>query len=159
MPLRRSRVDWILEAAALIALIVILTLVAWHWGDIPVRPRLRFGPLRGLRPWSPHLALEIIAGLGTATYVLLTVGGQFQRLISFSDLMDRNAPQMRQLVLSMTIVLKAIIMVLFAYLAWTLIQVSTGHSRGIRPAYLALFVAVVPAPLILYTVKLRRYRK
>jgi len=149
---RRSTVDWILEAAALAALVAMFAIVAAHWGEIP-RPRLRFLPPRAVHPWDPRIVLAIMMALGSATYVLLSLSGRFQKL------MNIEVPYARQQLLSMTIVLKAVVMLLLAYLSWTLVAVVTGHGRGLRPGYLALFVAAVPVPLILYTVKLRRYRR
>jgi hypothetical protein len=155
---RRSVVDWILELVALAAFVALIAIAANHWTQIPIRPR-RFLPPPGVMPWTPHTVLGIMLALGSATYVLLTMAGQFQRLVSLPPDVDRDGPQVRQLLLSMMIVLKAVVMVLFVYLTWTLVQVTTGHSRGLSPGYLTLFVALVPLPLILYTVKLRRYRK
>lgn len=153
---RRSTLDWILEAVALAAFLALIALVATHWNDIPTRSR--FVPPRALRPWSPHLVLGIMVALDAGTYVLLTLAGQFQRLVSLPADIDRQLPRARQMILSMTIVLKAVAMGLFVYLSWTLIQVTTGHGRGLNPLFLALFPILVTAPLIFYTAKLRRYK-
>jgi hypothetical protein len=164
MDLRRSKVDWIIETAALAALVAMFVIIATHWSEIPVRPRFRSLPPRAASfgytsPWNPQTVLWIMMALAAATYMLLTLAGVFQKMINLPAEIHRDSPQVRQLVLSMMIVLKAMVMLLFVYFSWTLIAVVTGHGRGLRPEYLVLFVAAVPLPLILYTVKLRRYRR
>jgi len=157
---KRSPLDWVLEITALAALVAMFAIVAAHWNDFPVRPRFRALPPRAVQPWNPQTVLGIMLALGAATYVLLTLAGRFQRLINMPTAESpEHIAKVRQLVFSMMILMKAMVMLLFVYFSWTLLNVVVGHGRGLRPAYLALFVAVVPIPLILYTVKLRRYRR
>src|SRR2546421_208769 len=75
----RSKLDWILEAAALAALLAMFAIIAVHWNEIPARPRPRFLPTRGIRPWNPQTVLWIMMALSSSTYLLLTVAGLHQK--------------------------------------------------------------------------------
>jgi hypothetical protein len=154
---KRSAVDWALEAVSLAAVIATVAVAAAYWPRIAARAPLH---LRIPRAWNPKTALWIMLGIDVGTYLLLTAAARFQRLIYFVPAeMGRSSPQVRQLLLSMIIVLKAVMALLSAYLVWALVKVMLGHARSLNPRFLTLFVLCVPVPLILYTVKLRRYRR
>jgi hypothetical protein len=159
---RRTSLDWVLEAVALAGLIAVIAIIATYWPQIPPPRRFRFRPppqQLALVTGNVKTALLIMSGLAAATYAALTAAAHSRRLIRLPEEVDTDSPHVRQLLLSMMIVTKAVIMLLFVYFAWTMLQVVLGRARGMNPASLSLFVLLVPLPLIFYTVKLRRYRK
>ncbi len=159
---RRSTLDWALEAVALAGLIAVIALIAAYWPQIPPprRFRLRSPPTQlALVTGNVKTALMIMSGLAAATYAALTAAAHSRRLIRLPPEVHTDSPHVRQLLLSMMIVMKAVVMLLFVYLGWTMLQVALGRARGLSPGSLSLFVLLVPVPLIFYTVKLRRYRK
>jgi hypothetical protein len=153
---KRSTVDWLLEGVAFAALMATIVIVASQWTRISHRPAPRF---RVPGAWDPKVALWIMMTINIAAYVMLTAATHYQKLISVPASVERDSPQIRQLLLSMMIVLKAVMMTLSVYLVWSLVNVMLGHVQHLNPKFLTLFVLMVPVPLLLYTVKLRRYRR
>jgi hypothetical protein len=45
-----------------------------------------------------------------------------------------------------------------AYLVWALINVGLRRGTRLSGSFLTLFTLAVPLPLVIYTVKLRKYR-
>jgi hypothetical protein len=146
MTVRRSRVDWTLEAVALLALLSALALIAYYW---PRLPDPRFSRLL-----SAKTTLWLIALIDVAAYAGLTFG----RLLHIPPELDRRSPQLRQMLFSMLIVMKAVLALFAAYLVWALINVGLRRGTGLSGSFLTLFTLAVPLPLVIYTVKLRKYR-
>ncbi len=157
---KRSKVDWALEMVALLAVAAAVWLVLSEWDQIPVfglQRGGRFGMNRG--PWTARNALWVVTLLNVGAYLGLTAATHWQKLIHIPADMDRDAPHVRQLLFSMVIVLKAVLMLFSLYVVWALVNVALGQGGGLSPKFLTVFTLAVPLPLILYTVKLRRYRK
>jgi hypothetical protein len=153
---KRSAVDWLLEGVAFAALMATVYIVASEWTRISHRPPPRF---RIPGAWDPKLALWIMMAINAGSYAMLTAAAYSQKLISIPVGIERDSPQVRQLMFSMMIVMKAVMMMLSVYLVWSLVNVMLGHVRGLNPRFLTLFVLLVPVPLLLYTLKLRRFRR
>lgn len=145
--------DWLLEGVAFAALMATVFIVASQWTRILNRPVPRF---RIQGAWDPKVALGIMMAINIGAYAMLTFAGNSGKLIHIPA---GSSPQIRQLMFSMMIVMKAVMMVLAVYLIWAMVSVMLGHVRGVSPRSLTLFVLLVPVPLLLYTVKLRRYRR
>jgi hypothetical protein len=59
----------------------------------------------------------------------------------------------------MVIVMKVVLALFAVYLVWALINVGLRRGGGLSGGFLTVFTLAVPLPLVLYTVKLRRYRR
>src|SRR5262249_55909212 len=132
-------------------------IVFQYWGKIRT-PVLRFRPGSSVL-WTAKGGLEILLAINVGTYALLTFASVYQKVINLPMDIDRENPQVRQLLMSMMIVLKAIAMALSVYLIWATVNIGMGHGQRLPGWYLAVFVVAVAMPLILYTGKLRRYSK
>ena len=69
--------------------------------------------------------------LNAGVYLLLTVAAHFQQLVNIPFEIDRDRPEVKQLLLRMTIVLKTVLMVLLAGLLW--IDPCTRRWAGCAP--------------------------
>jgi hypothetical protein len=145
---RRSAQDWLLEAVALAALIATFAMVFGHWQRLPVFAR------RGNAG-----SLSIMVLLNAGVYLLLTVAARYQQLVNVPFEIDRDRPEVKQLLLQMTIVLKTVLMVLLAGLLWIIVHTPLGRMRTAGRGFLALFLIAMLAPTVVYIRKLSRYRK
>ncbi len=91
-------------------------------------------------------------------YILLTVTSRYQELINVPVAIDRDAPEVRQLLLSMSIMLKAVLLFVLAYIEWANVNTALGHSGGLGTLFLPISLAAVVLPLGFYLRKLRRHR-
>jgi hypothetical protein len=157
---KRSKIDWVLEGMSVAALLAGLALAISAWDELPARlARRPFGAsAAGFGPWTARNALWIVMLLNAGAYVGLTAAAHWDKLIHVPAELDRAHPHLRQLLFSLVIVLKAILTLFSLYLMWALASIGRGHGAGLNGGFVMLFVLLVPAPLIWYTVKLRRYR-
>ena len=145
---RRSAQDWLLEAIALAALIATSAMVFGHWQRLPVYARRGSGG-------SYSVMILLDAGI----YLLLTFASRYQQLVSVPFEIDRERPEVKHLLLRMTIVIKTVLMVLLAGLLWIIVHTPLGRMLTAGRGYLAIFLIAMLAPTLIYVRKLSRFRK
>jgi len=149
MQVTRSKVDWVLEAVALVALLFAVGITAYYWPSIPTP---RFAPMPAKTTLWIVVLIDILAYLG------LTLGARGKGLFEIPPELERRSPQLRQMLYSMVIVMKAVLALFAAYLVWALVNVGLRRGSGLSGEFLTIFTLAVPLPLVFYTLKLRRYR-
>ena len=160
----RSRVDWVLEGVALAALLGALGLAGYYWPQIPervVQLGYRYGrPLGMVGIVTAKNALWMLALIDVVAYSGMTLGSRGKGLIEIPLELERGSPQLRQMLFSMMIVMKTVLMLFAVYLMWALVNIGlrTGGG-GFSGEFLTLFTLAVPLPLIFYTLKLRKYQR
>ena len=145
---RRSIQDWLLEAIAFAALVATFAMVFGHWQRLPGFARRGSGG-----------SLGVMVFLNAGVYVLLSAGARYQQLIHVPFEIDRERPEVKQLLLQMSIVLKAILMVLLAGLLWIVMHTPIGRMRTAGRGFLLVFLIAMLAPTLIYVRKLSRFRK
>ena len=145
---RRSIHDWMLEAIAFAALVATFAMVFGHWQRLPIFARRGSGG-----------SYSIMVMLNAGIYLLLTFASRYQQLVSVPFEIDRDRPEVKHLLLQMTIVLKTILMVLLAGLLWIIMHTPLGRMRTAGRGFLLLFLVAMLAPTIVYVRKLSRFRK
>ena len=161
MTVKRSTVDWALEVVALAALVSAITLVGIYWTQIPdrvVELGYRYGRAPGITGMmTAKNALWMVTLIDAAAYLGLTLGSSGQWLFQIPAEMERMAPQLRQMLFSMVIVMKTVLTLFVVYLVWALVNVGLRRGGGLSGGFLTVFTLAVPLPLVLYTLKLRKY--
>ncbi|HEY2844326.1 MAG TPA: hypothetical protein VGJ09_11775 [Bryobacteraceae bacterium] len=145
---RRSLQDWLLEAVAFAALLATFAMVFGHWQRLPQFARRGSGG-----------SLSIMVLLNAGVYVLLTIAASYQQLVNVPFEIDRELPEVKQLLLQMTIVLKTVLMVLLAGLLWMIMHTPMGRMRSAGRGFLLVFLIAMLGPTIVYIRKLGRFRK
>jgi len=145
---RRTTPDWLLEAVAFAALVATFAMVFAHWQRLPVFSRRGSGE-----------SYSVMVLLNAGVYLLMTAAARYQQLVSVPFEIDRDRPEVKQLLLQMTIVLKTILMVLLAALLWIIVHTPVGRMRTAGRGFLIVFLIAMLAPTLVYVRKLSRYRK
>ena len=140
--------DWLLEAIAFAALVATFAMVFGHWQRLPIFARRGSGG-----------SYSIMVLLNAGIYLLLTFASRYQQLVSVPFEIDRDRPEVKQLLLQMTIVLKTILMVLLAGLLWIIVHTPLGRMRTAGRGFLVVFLIAMLAPTLVYVRKLSRFRK
>ena len=145
---RRSMQDWLLEVVAFAALNATFVMVFMHWQRLPVFARRGSGG-----------SYTVMVLLNAGIYVVLTVASHYQQLVSVPFEIDRDRPEVKHLLLQMTIVLKTVLMVLLAALLWIIMHTPLGRMRTAGRGFLVVFLIAMLAPTLVYVRKLSRFRK
>lgn len=144
----RSAQDWLLEAIALAALIATFAMVFGHWQRLPGFARRGSGE-----------SYSVMILLNAGVYLVLTLASRYQQLVAVPFEIDRERPEVKQLLLRMTIVLKTVLMVLLAGLLWIIMHTPVGRMRTASRGFLLVFLIAMLAPTLVYVRKLSRFRK
>ena len=88
--------------------------------------------------------------------ILLTVAESYQRLINVPMKVDRDSPEVRRLLRSMVIAMKAVITVSFVWIVDLTMRIALGEANGLDRAFPPLFLGSIFAPMIIHLVKLYR---
>ncbi len=159
----RSRVDWILEGVAFVALLIALGIAVAYWPRIPERVvelGYRYGRPPGINGlMTAKNALWMVGLIDIGAYVGLTLGARGNGLFEIPPELERGSPQLRQMLFSMVIVMKAVLTLFTVYLMWALVNIGLRRGGGFSGEFLTLFTLAVPFPLVLYTLKLRKYQR
>ncbi|MBL8233056.1 MAG: DUF1648 domain-containing protein [Bryobacterales bacterium] len=157
--IRRSATDWIIEALAVAVLVGIFAILALNWPELPERIPTHFNAAGTPDGWGSKTSMWFLPGLAVLLYALLTAASRFQGLINLPMTVDRSHPEVRKILLSMTIVVKAVILMSFLYIVTASIQTALGKAGGLGAMFLPLFLAATFLPMAFYLFKLRQYRR
>lgn len=156
MEQRRSTLDWIFEFVSAAALLAASADVAMHWKLLPERIPTHFGVAGNPDGWGSRNMLLVLLAVTFAMAVLLTFAESYQQLINIPMSIDRESPQVKGLLRSMVIVLKAVITITFVWIVDVTMRTAVGEAHGLGRAFLPLFLGATFAPMIYFLVKLKR---
>jgi uncharacterized membrane protein YidH (DUF202 family) len=152
-------VDWLFEAISLAALTTVFAVVAAHWTELPAQVPTHFGASGFPNGWGDKSGLWVLPLTSVIVYIGLTLASRYQRFINIPFRIERNTPEVRRLLLSMSIVLKTVLLLVFAYIAWANVNTALGRSEGLGRYFLPVSLALISTPLALYLLRLWHYRK
>jgi len=127
----RTTFDWILEAISLAILVAVFINLVAHWSELPDRVPRHYGALGNPNAWGTKNGLWVLPVVAVGLYLLLTAASRYQRLINLPVRVDRDLPEVRKLLLTMAICMKAVIMLMFAYISWAGINTALGRAQGL----------------------------
>ena len=153
---QRSALDWVLEALAFAALAAIIIAVATHWTEIPAQVPRHFGVSGAPDGWGNKNGMLLLSLTAVGLYILMTVTARYQRLINIPMAIDRDAPEVKRLLQSMSITLKMALLFVFVYIEWAQVNTALGRSSGLGKLFLQILLVAVFLPLGLYLRRLRR---
>ncbi len=155
---QRSAFDWVLEALAFAALAAIFITVAAHWTEIPAQVPRHFGISGVPNGWGNKHGMLLLPLTAVGLYILMTVTARYQRLINVPMAIDREAPEVKRLLQSMSITLKMVLLFVFVYMEWAQVNTALARSSGLGNLFLPISLVAVFLPLGLYLQKLRASR-
>src|SRR5262245_9903463 len=113
---KRTNLDWLLEAISLALVAVMFLMLRLHWAEMPDRVPRHFDVTGTPNRWGGKGWLWGLPLTALGMYILMTAASRFPRLINLPFAVDRNTPEVKRLLLSISVWMKATILVVFAYL-------------------------------------------
>jgi uncharacterized membrane protein len=159
MDVRRTKMDWALEALSAFCVIAPFVWLSVVWDQLPDTVPRHFGPSGAPNAWGGKSGLLTLPVVGLVGYALLTAAARYQGLINIPMDVDREDPAVRSLLQSMVIMVKLSMMLLFAYITWGSVQTALGNANGLGLWFLPFALLSSLVPLGYFLLKLRPFRR
>ena len=159
MTLQRSTLDWLMEIISLVALVASWAFVAESWSTLPDVVPTHFGITGAPNGWGSRQAMWLVPGMGLLLYIVLTVAARYPRFVNLPFRVDRDAPEVRRIIVRILASAKAVTMLLFVYIVHGQIQSAMNRTDSMGIALLPLFLVATILPLAVYMKQLRRYKQ
>ena len=139
-----SRIEWALEVAGAIGLIMTFVLIVLNYSDLPqIMPR-HFNVSGKPDGYSSKELLWILPTITLLIYTLMTIGSRFPHKFNYPlEITMENAKRQYGNSVMMMRVLKTIIVIIFFYLTFAIIQIGLGKVNGIGTYFLPIFLIAV----------------
>ena len=89
----------------------------------------------------------------------MSFASKYQGLVNLPIRVNRQNPEVQDLIGEMIAVLKTALSLIFSYLSWKSVNTALGKANGLGPVFLPVSLAAMFVPLIYYTWRLRIYRR
>ncbi len=156
MKTKRTRLDWILEAIAFAALPGTFLLLLDRWPQLPGNVPIHFSTTGVPNGWASKDTLWILPLLGAVLYLILTLVAKNPYSMNIPIQLDRENPEIRSLLRSMAITLKAVVLLIFICVIWFSINIAMGNSDGLGVWFLPSTLAAIFLPMLGYWRKLNQ---
>ncbi len=153
---KRSLVDWLLEIVGAAAVIAAGAEIAMRWSALPAKIPTHFGINGQANGWGGRDSLLVLLASTVVMFALLTAAGKYQRLVNIPVKVDREAPEVKRVIRSLTIVIKAVLSAGFFGITNATIGIAMGERTAMGRFFLPVFLAAVAAPVIYYSVRLKK---
>jgi uncharacterized membrane protein len=150
---------WVFEALSFAALALTFGIVAVHWPDLPAIIPIHFSASGEVNGWGRKNVLIVLCLLNGVTWLLLTWAQRHPKLINVRMNVDRESPEVVRLLRGMVMAIKTFLMLAFVWIVGSIVRTALGRSRGLSPLFLPVFIAAVVVPVMVYSLKLRRYQR
>lgn len=147
--------DKILEGLALLALAALVLLPIIYWGDLPEKIPIHFNARGEADGYGQPVFLWAVTAVGVFIYALMTVVNKNPHNFNYmKNITAENAEQSYRSATQMIRWLKAVILILFAYTSWMMIQNALGKTSGLGSWFLPLVLLTIVAPTFYFIFKM-----
>jgi len=150
-------IDWILEAFAIIGLLIFAGYVIYQYPRIPGRIPVHFNGAGMADESGDRTNFLMLPGIALFTYVLLTLINLVPQRFNFpGKITPENA--LRQYTLAMRLIryFKLIFTVLFLYICISTVNTAKHTSDGLGIWFLPVFLSITFLPILIYFILSRR---
>ena len=146
-------IDWILEFLAILGFLTFLGTAVYYFPKLPETIPTHFNGSGQPDGYSSKSSFWIMPGISVFVYILLTVVNRFPHKFNYLvTITPQNAMKQYTMGTRMIRFLKMIIVWLFLYINFTIIQSADPQSKGLGIWFLPVFLGFVFIPLIIYFV-------
>lgn len=144
-------VDKILEFVALAGLLAMTVHSVASYGHLPERIPVHFNAAGEADGFGGKAMIWLLPAIGLASWLLMTLTSRYPQKFNYTvKITAENAHQQYEAAVRMVRMLKAAMMVLFAYINYGMIQVAFGKMEGLGVFFLPIFLLVVFLPIGYY---------
>lgn len=149
--------EWLLEFSAAAALAAQFLIVLTAWPEMPDQVPRHFDAAGQADAWGSKATLLLLPGVNFAVFVMMTVISRFPHISSVPvEITPFNARRVYRLVRFQTIWLKAVVVLVLAYMSWRTIEQARGGVEGLGAGFLPLTILGVGSAVAWFYYELRR---
>ena len=147
-------IDWMLEALALLALMILLGFVIYHYPKLPEIIPSHFNKAGMPDEYSSKSSFWFMPGIAIFVYTLMSLVALVPHQFNFPvKITLANALKQYTMALRFIRYLKAVIIWLFFYISFATIRVATSEVSGLGLWFLPVFLGFIFIPLVFYVIK------
>ena len=143
-----NRLEHSLTWLSRFALVFSVGIVAWNWSELPDRIPLKFDALGEPKRWGPKASILILPAISVFVYGVLSFAYR-QPATGLLSLNRKPSPARQRLQQSGVAWIRALVLLLLAYLTSRIVEVGQGKSADLGPTFFVLMGAVLLASVIL----------
>ncbi|HVV45418.1 MAG TPA: DUF1648 domain-containing protein [Bryobacteraceae bacterium] len=153
---KRSGVDWLLEAIGAASVAAAAVEIATRWNGLPAKIPTHFGIDGQPNGWGGRNSLLVLLASTIVMFTLLTLAEKYQRVVNIPVKVDREAPEVKRLIRSLAIVIKAVLAAGFFWITHVTIGIAMGNPIAMGRVFLPVFLAAVFVPVVYYSLRLKK---
>jgi len=148
----------LLEGLAIAALLLMYTMTAVHWGDLPEKYPTHFNAAGTPNRWGTKDGTLLLPVIATGMFLLLTFVTRNVKQYNVPFPVNQQAPEVRAEMRQFLTAIKTVVMIMLAYIHGRSMAVATGRADGLGRSFLPLFLLATFGVVAIYMLRLRRYR-
>jgi uncharacterized membrane protein len=152
-------IDWLLEAMALLGLMILLGYVIYSFPRLPDTIPSHFLAAGTPDDYSSKSSFWVLPGITIFIYGLLTFIALVPHQFNYTVIITPgNALRQYTMAIRLIRYLKAVIIWMFFYINWSIVQVANKNESGLGIVFVPVFLGLIFLPLIFYFVFAYRAR-
>jgi uncharacterized membrane protein len=152
--LDRSKVEIILDIISLIVIVSMIIYVAYVWQDMPERIPMHFNGKGEIDGWGNKMSLIVLPLIGVIVYVGLTLLSRVPHVFNYpTPITSQNARGQYQNGRLFMNSLKAVIVILFGFIEWSVIQSAKEGNAELNLWVLGFILLMLFSTIIFFIIR------
>jgi uncharacterized membrane protein len=149
LKLELTSLDRILEATALILLILLFVLPAVYYNQLPERIPSHFNARGGVDSYGSRFMVWLLPMTGLFVYILLTILSRYPHVFNFPvEVTAENAERLYRAGLVTIRIMKSGMLLLFLYITWLILRVALKKETGLGVYFLPVLIGIMILVLV-----------
>jgi uncharacterized membrane protein len=159
LPVVRAPAEPFIQIAAIGALVVLLVFAVRVWPSLPASVPTHFGFSGEPDRWGGRAWLLALPAMATLFFLVLTLLERAPHVYNYPiELTSSNAPRAHALGRELVLWLKLIVIVTFAVIFWTSVQVALGKATALPGWFLPAVLGSTAGVILVTFVRMMRLR-
>ena len=143
--------DKIVEAISIVGLTVLFLLPVLFYNQLPERIPIHFNAAGEPDGYSGREGIWLLPGIGLVLFVLLTAINRSPETFNYpTKITPENAESKYRNAMQMIRWMKLMVLVMFIYLTWMMVQVGLGKTEGLHTWFVWVFITVITGIVVYF---------
>ncbi|PSL41812.1 uncharacterized protein DUF1648 [Planomicrobium soli] len=152
----KSRLEWMLDAAALIIFVFVISYLISNFNALPDRVPGHYNALGKVDRWGGKEELFILPAIAVGVWILMSTLERFPHVYNYINLTEKNRSAQYRNGRLMVNVLKNECVLLFSLLTYQSIKVANGEAAGLGSIFMPLLLFFIFGSMALFFIRMVR---